>query len=280
MHSFVTIKNSITFKYTLLIVYALFAIGCVQAKQPLQPTKNIQYNRDHQLLDLYLPASRDKDTAIVFIHGGTFDAGNKEDMADHAKRFADLGFVTASINYRLSLRFHHPAAINDATDAINWIKNNASTYGYNPNKIVLVGYSAGGTIALNVGLEEVNKVAAIIDVSGIADIGALIQSGTIPGLKTDMDKYMQGEDPALASPLFQVNEKSPPVFIFHGDQDDTVPISQSIALTEKLKQYNVPVSLRVFPNAGHEIMLPVNSRYEQILSEINTIIMGIENSSH
>jgi len=272
-------KTITTLPRTLVLLGVLLVVGCAQAKHPLQLTKDIRYNNQNQQLDLYMPATRDKNTAIMFIHGGGFKAGDKAEMKSHAKHYAEQGFVTTSINYRLSLDHAYPAAINDATDALNWMKEKADVYGYNPDQIVLVGYSAGGTLALNVGLNHTYKVAATVSVAGISDISALIESATIPELKTDINKYMGGKDPALASPISQANEQSPPVLLFHGDSDGLVPISQSIALAEKLKQNNVPVTLRVFHGAGHEIMLP-NKHLEELLNVMTNFIMTIEMQNH
>jgi len=263
-----------------VILSALLMTCCVQGKQPLQATANITYNSQSQHLDLYTPSSISKHSALMFIHGGGFNAGGKEDMAAHAKHYAALGFVTASINYRSSLDERYPAAINDATDALNWMKSKASEYGYSANKIILIGYSAGGTIALNVGLDAANNTAAVIDIAGITDLEAFVSAGTVPGLKENMNKYMGGKDPVLASPLYQVNQYAPPIFIFHGKNDGLVPISQSTALMEQLKQHNVPVSFYALPNADHEIMLPSNRHFKKLMDEITNVIMAIENSSN
>lgn len=270
------LNKTITFlPRTLILLSVLLIIGCAQAKQPLQLTKDIRYNNQDQQLDLYMPATRNKNTAIMFIHGGGFKAGDKSEMTTHAKHFATQGFVTTSVNYRLSLDYAYPAAINDVTDALNWMKEKANAYGYNPDQIVLVGYSAGGTLALNVGLNHANKVVAVVSVAGISDISALIENATIPELKTDINKYMDGKDPALASPISQANEQSPPVLLFHGDSDGLIPISQSIALADKLKQNNVPVTLNVFHGAGHEIMLP-NKHLAELLNVLTDFILTIE----
>ena len=130
-----SIKNSTTiFQRLALILSSFLVFGYVHA-QPLQIKHDIPYNEDVQLLDLYLPELPNKNTAIMFIHGGGFGHGSKEEMKDHATYYAKQGFVTTSINYRLSLDYKHPTAINDATDALNWMKSNATLYGYNPKKL-------------------------------------------------------------------------------------------------------------------------------------------------
>lgn len=253
----------------------LMFVGCANAKQPVEPTKNIRFNQHGQLLDLYMPKKADKKTAIMFIHGGGFKSGDKKDMSGFAKLYAQGGFVTTSINYRLTPKHTFPAPVNDASDALHWMKRNANKYGYNPNKIVVVGYSAGGTLALNLGLDPKKKVAATVSVAPAIDIGLLIKSAPLPALKDDLKVYMGGVAPVKGSPLSQANKKSSPVFLFHGDKDIIIPVSQSLLMAKKLKKHNVPVLMRVFPNAGHEIMLP-NKHLKQLLKEMTDFILAVE----
>jgi len=256
-------------------------LSIIFAEQPFKITKNINYNSHGQLLDIHVPRIRDKKTAIMFIHGGGFKEGNKEQMSGYAALYAKGGFVTTSINYRLTPNHTFPKAINDTKDALQWMKERADEYGYDPNKIVLVGYSAGGTLALNVGLADDTGVAAIISGAGATDIGLLMLTAPRHNLRKDLATYMAGQLPKLASPIFQVSKNDPPVFLFHGDKDDFVPISQAVSLATKLEKNKVPMLLRVFPNAGHEIMLlstDHNSNLEQLLDEMTDFILAVEKS--
>lgn len=192
--------------------------------------------------------------------------------------YAKGGFVTTSINYRLTPSHVFPAAINDAKDALQWMKDNAQECGYDANKIVLVGYSAGGTLALNLGLDDDTGVAAAVSVAGATDIGLLTVKAPRPQLRFDLATYMAGQPPRLASPIFQVSQYDSPVFLFHGDKDDFVPVSQAVSLATKLEKNNVPVLLRVFPGAGHEIMLP-NKHLKQLLEEMTNFILAVEKQS-
>ena len=211
----------------------------------------------------------------MFIHGGGFKTGSKEQMSAYAELYAQGGFVTASINYRLTPNHVFPAAINDAKDALQWMKTQADKYGYDANKIVLVGYSAGGTLSLNLALDNSLNVAAAVSAAGATDIGLLILTAPRPQLRKDLATYMGGQKPKLASPIFQVNKDDPPIFLFHGSEDDFVPISQSVALATKLKKNEVPVLLREFKGAGHEILLP-NKHLKQLLEEMTKFILAVE----
>jgi len=230
-------KPATTFFHLLALLLLTLVLSTAHAKQAVEQTQHIAYNTHAQQLDLYMPAKRDKQTAIMLIHGGGFDNGDKFEMTEHAKYFAKQGFVTTSINYRLSPTAKHPAAINDATDALNWMKKNASNYGYNPDKIILVGYSAGGTIALNVGLEAENGVAAIVDVAGITNMNRFMENEADHEVILAMNKYMGGQDISTASPITQVSKNAPPTLIFHGKNDGVVSIWHSISLVDKLEEH-------------------------------------------
>jgi acetyl esterase/lipase len=259
-----------------IALFAVFFLGKAHGKEEVHQNQHIAYNTQAQHLDLYLPAQRDKNAAIMFLHGGGFDGGDKFEMTEHARHFAKQGFVTASINFRLSLSAKHPAAITDATDALNWMKKNAPTYGYDPDKIILVGYSTGGTIALNVGLESKNGVAAIVDIAGITNIDKYIRNEADQEVTLAMNKYLDGQDISTASPITQVNKNAPPTLVFHGKNDGVVSIWHSISLVEKLEAYKVPATFKVIHNADHNIMLSENQHYNQLLTEISKFVMQIE----
>jgi len=251
--------------------------SCSEQPSPVKISKNILYNQHDQLLDLYAPETPTKKTAIMFIHGGSFKAGNKEEMATFAELYAQKGFVTTSINYRLTPEYIYPAHVNDVADALTWMKKNAIKYGYKANKIVVVGYSAGGTLALNLGLDETKGVAATVSVAPVTDIKPLINHAPLDIVKADLITYLGESDSSKASPLSQVNESSAPTLLFHGDRDEVVPINQSIVIKDRLKQQHVPVRLRVFSGAGHEIMLP-NKHLYQLIKEMTDFIQSIEAS--
>jgi acetyl esterase/lipase len=273
-------KNSFRYISIVVFILSLLTTACAHAEQIVTITKNLNYNSQGQLLDVYVPQARDKQTAIMFIHGGGFKKGSKEEMSGYAKLYAKGGFVTTSINYRLTPNHIFPAAISDTVDALRWMKEHADEYGFNPNKIVLVGYSAGGTLALNLGLSDDIHVAAAVSVAGATDLGLLMlpQVGETElhrQLREDLATYMGGRPPELASPISQVSKDDPPIFLFHGDKDKHVSVDQSILLAKKLEKNSVPVLLRIFPDADHGIMYP-NKHLKQLLKEMTDFVLAIE----
>ncbi len=262
----------------LLIFHAtLLLISCTEQTSSIKIAKNIFYNQHGQQLDLYIPAKLTKKTAIMFIHGGSFKAGNKEEMATFANYYAQKGYVTSSINYRLIPEHTYPAHVNDVSAALSWMKKHAHQFTYDANKIVVVGYSAGGTLALNLGLDATKNVAATVGVAPVTDMEALMHNAPLEVVKADLTIYLGDKAPSKAAPISQVNQRSAPTLLFHGDQDEVVPISQSIALKDKLTAHHVPVRLRIFSGAGHEIMLP-NKHLNQLIKEMTSFIQSIEAS--
>lgn len=217
--------------------------------------------------DLYLPPKTNKPSAIlVNIHGGGWNHGVKESQRGFSA-FFKAGFAVANIEYRLTSQATAPAAVEDTRCALIYLIRNAEDLNIDVNKIIIMGGSAGGHLALMAGLlandhrfdtncpgVENIKVAAIIDKYGITDVwdwgnGVKIKSKSARnwlGTKaTDKDFA------ASVSPITYVNKSSPPVFIVHGDADPTVPYQQSVDLHKKLLEAGVKTEFITVPGGLH-----------------------------
>ena len=104
-------------------------------------------------LDVFYPSPITKEVrnAIVFIHGGGWRSGSKEQHHALAQRLAGLGYVCFTPEYRLSTEALFPAAVHDLKTAVRWVRSQAKAYGYNPDKIAVAGFSAGGELAAFIG---------------------------------------------------------------------------------------------------------------------------------
>nr|WP_121271613.1 alpha/beta hydrolase [Pedobacter schmidteae] len=206
-------------------------------------------------LDLYLPPAKNGATPLVInIHGGGWNKGNKESQTGFSG-FFKRGYAVANIAYRLTGIATAPAAVEDTRCALIYLITNAGKLNIDVNKIVIMGGSAGGHLALMGGLLGNNhifdtnckstaniKVAAIIDKYGITDVwdwgyGPIKTSKSATAW---LGAKAKDKDFAMSvSPLYQVNKNSPPVFIVHGDADPIVPYQQSVALKAKLDELGV-----------------------------------------
>ncbi|MEO8406265.1 MAG: alpha/beta hydrolase [Chitinophagaceae bacterium] len=206
-------------------------------------------------MDLYLPPkSKGLTPVVINIHGGGWNHGVKESQTGF-NTFFKMGFAVANIEYRLTGQATAPAAIEDTRCALIYLIKNAKDLNIDVNKIVIMGGSSGGHLALMGGLLgndhrfDTNcpgvdniKVAAIIDKYGIADVW---DWGYGPNLTSKSatnwlgSKAKDKEFAMTVSPMTYVNKNSPPTFIVHGDADPTVPYQQSVALHQKFVDMGV-----------------------------------------
>jgi len=220
--------------------------------------KDIEYAKEggeSLLLDIYAPKDLKKPApTIVFIHGGGWSGGNKEEYKVYNIDFAKRGYVTASINYRLSQVAPYPAAVQDCKCAIRWLRAHASEYNIDPNKIGVIGGSAGGYLALmlgytddpslegdNLNKDQSSKVQAVANFYGPCDF--TVEFARKAPQVTGLLQKTYEEAPSLfkdSSPIFYITKNSPPTLIVHGTIDQTVPIAQSDALAAKLAEAGVP----------------------------------------
>lgn len=206
-------------------------------------------------MDVYLPPKEKGATPVIInIHGGGWNKGVKESQTGF-NTFFKAGFAVANIEYRLTGQATAPAAIEDTRCALIYLIMNATALNIDVNRIVIMGGSAGGHLALMGGLlandhrfdtncpgVENIKVAAIIDKYGITDVwdwgyGPVIKSKsarTWLGDKINDKKFAQS-----VSPINYITKDSPPTFIVHGDADPTVPYQQSVDLHKKLVEAGV-----------------------------------------
>jgi acetyl esterase/lipase len=270
-------------KHLLVILIALqtsnYLIAQAQADTTYKPVElptgftaqlNVMYTKVNNWegkMDIYLPPKTPKPTAIVInIHGGGWNHGVKESQTGFST-FFKAGYAIANIEYRLTGQATAPAAIEDTRCALIYLISNAKTLNIDPNKIVIMGGSAGGHLALMGGLlgndhrfdtnctgVEGIKVAAIIDKYGIADVwdwgyGTKIKSKSATNWMGDKAK-----DEAFAktlSPMSYVNKNSPPTFIVHGDADPTVPYQHSVDLHKKYIEMSVKVEFMTIEGGLH-----------------------------
>ncbi len=200
-------------------------------------------------MDLYLPSKENGPTPVVInIHGGGWNKGSKESQTGFST-FFKRGYAVANIAYRLSQQATAPAAIEDTRCALIYLIKNAKALNIDVNKIVIMGGSAGGHLALMGGLLgndnrfDTNcpgvknvKVAAIINKYGVTEVPAWKSKSATQWLG---DKAGDAEFAKSVSPLSYVSKNNPPVFIVHGDADPIVPYQQSVDLHNKLNEMGV-----------------------------------------
>ncbi len=254
-----------------LFVTALVFLASPVSAQQLRP--NLVYSAQGQQLDLFMPDGKPRKTALLFIHGGGFREGDKSRLAGFARLYAQGGFISATMNYRLAPANPYPAAVDDVKAAINFMQTQAGSA--SPLQVVVIGYSAGGTLALSAGLSGENRVAAIVSAAGVADFDAWAAATLYDQAKKDIKNYLGDASARQASPVYAVRPNAPPVFLFYGGKDNLVPVAQSVLMAEALKAQKIPVLFRVIPKAGHDILL--TSKYvKQVLHDLTPFLVAID----
>ena len=247
-----------------LVSFSLFAQDADTTYKPVEYPEgftarlNVVYTKLkdwEEKMDIYLPPKNNNPTPVVInIHGGGWNHGVKESQTGF-NTFFKAGFAVANIEYRLTGQATAPAAVEDTRCALIWLIKNAKELNIDVNKIVIMGGSSGGHLALMGGLlgndhrfdgncagVENIKLAAIIDKYGIADVwdwgyGPNITSKSATNWLGD--KKNDQKFAASVSPVYYVNKNSPPTFIVHGNADPTVPYQQSVALYKKFSEAGV-----------------------------------------
>lgn len=243
------------------------------------------------LVDLYLPASETPTPAIIFLHGGGWQAGTRTGGPGFARYFAQDGFAMASIDYRLVPRIRFPANVEDVKTAVRWLRANAHTYNIDPDRIALWGVSAGGHLgaiaalsppALFAGTDHLDQSCAVrcvfdgygpsaldlMDRQAEAEIATLQKTHPAlppwPGGRPAHDDPKSVESRLIDAPLQSAPEKvraanpltyvtadAPPFMLMHGYTDDAVPRGQSVALYEALAKAGAEASLYLVDGLGH-----------------------------
>ncbi|MEK7414354.1 MAG: alpha/beta hydrolase [Planctomycetota bacterium] len=229
-------------------------------------------------MDIAFPADRSKPVpAVVCIHGGGWIEGNKKQFGAVAKAMAKSGFVAITIDYRLAPRFPMPAQVEDAKCSVRYLRTHATELGIDPAHIGAVGGSAGGHLALMLGLsgsvpklegsggnaEADSRVQAVVNLSGPSNMSA--DAWDPRGIKsvykasTDVTRAILFGPNANAdilvsfSPITYVDAHDPPVLTVHGSTDTVVPLAQSQRLHAKLLEVGVTEHLTVLDGVGHNI---------------------------
>lgn len=213
-------------------------------------------------LDLYLPngPARADRPAVVFIHGGGFTGGDKAEYrsASVSADLARAGYVVVSCNYILGAKSQEgvwPRNIADCREAVRWVRAHAKELGVHPDKIAVAGGSAGGYLALMVGLSDDRsgpggdpaaavsaKVSAVVDMYGVVNFSKH-GKGEVPGASAAQQ--------AAYLPESQCDRADPPVLILHGTADTTVDIQQSKDMAAALAQAKVDHELIIIAGAPH-----------------------------
>jgi len=271
----------LTAVFSALLLFACAGLGAAQAQAPaLDVHRDIVYATGGGVplhLDIYAPKSAMPLPVVMWIHGGGWKAGDKNDHTFF--NITNLGFALVVIDYRLSQQAIFPAQIYDCKASVRWVRANAAAYHLNPDKIGVVGASAGGHLVALLGTTNNNPqvegdegpkgvssaVQCVVDYFGPTDFPTIEKQATQQQnaiLDPMLDQLFGGPVPQkadlaqMASPLHFVDVKASPFLIIHGDQDTIIPLQQSIDLDAALKKAGVYSDLHVIKGGAHGYVDP------------------------
>lgn len=212
--------------------------------------------------DLYRPPpGTEKRMATIHIHGGGFTGGSKESLTERIRPYAARGYLAIASNYRLAGQAKWPAQIEDVKAAIRWTRANARSFGIDPDRIAIVGHSAGGHLALfAAGTPNRPEFEGRGGHAGAGtQLAACIAYYPSTEARPRSDGAVHvllpaGSDAAAhraASPTTYVARGFPPTVIFHGVADTTIPIESSQRFFQLLRDVDVPAELHSFAGAPH-----------------------------
>jgi acetyl esterase/lipase len=212
---------------------ALLAAGAAHAQAPspavtvtndLDYVPTAEYAAKKDRLDVYAPAGAKGAPVVVSIHGGALREGDKAGQAYVGHLLAKAGFVAVVINYRLSPGVMHPAHVEDAAHAVAWARTHATEYGGDPQKLFVIGHSAGAYLAALLALDPKYLAAyqmSAKDLKGLVPVSAFFYVDRT-GVAPDRPKDVWGSDVAVwkaSSPAAYLRKDAPPMLLLYADGD-------------------------------------------------------------
>lgn len=239
-------------------------------------------------MDLYFPDEESTRPVLVFVHGGAWIVGTKEEANERwlgllRAPLVARGFIVVSIEHRLSPAHKWPAHVEDAACAVRYLRAHATEYGLDAGRIGAWGSSSGGHIVAMLGTADEgvlgsgewaghsSRVSSVVDLYGPAD---LTSDDWPPQARATFPPVFTTSDPQSAiliqaSPVTHVSAGDAAFLIFHGDEDTIVPLAQSQALNAALQGAGVQSELVVVANGGHGLeQAGMNPTESQIVGRI------------
>lgn len=264
------------FRNSLLPILSLFlilAIGSSCSFKGVTRSKNITYmeegfagNLPEKKLNVFAPKKANGDqNVLLFIHGGSWDSGNKDIYDFFGNRLARKDVVAVVMDYPLSPDYQVHDMAKASAKAVQWIQENIRQYGGDPEKIFVSGHSAGGHLASlitirdnyfdTLGIKNPIKGAILIDGAGLDMYGFLMQKDYAPGtsyLKAFTNDPLVWKD---VSPMYHLNEEMPPLLIMMGGK--TLPgIAKSTeSFLEEYKKYVPEPNFQIQKGKKHVPMM-------------------------
>jgi acetyl esterase/lipase len=214
-----------------------------------------------------VPAGRGTGTAVIVCPGGAYGHLAMDHEGDQvAKWLNSLGVSAFVLKYRLGPKYHHPVELWDAQRAIRTVRSKAAEYRLSPDRIGIMGFSAGGHLASTAGThfdagdpansDPINRVSSRPDFLVLCY--PVISFGEFAHQGSRRNLLGENPDPKLVESLSnetQVTARTPPTFLFHTTTDATVPVENSVMFYAALRKAGVPAELHIYERGPHGVGL-------------------------
>jgi len=248
-----------------LVLALLLAAGCstvgiargagdlLFVRDHLLTVRNLHYGRHDLRLDVHRPLSRPTGApVIVFLYGGRWKYGSKDDYRVLGDALTKRGWVVVIPDYRLHPRVNFPAWVEDAADAVRWTRDHVARFGGDSTRIHVVGHSAGAHTAALLALDERHLAAVGVDARSISGFVSL--AGPVDTTWTDADvQRLMGPTSGWPAtyPRTHVDGTEPPLLLLHGAEDDVVRPQNSEQLAARITAAGGCARAVVLDGLGH-----------------------------
>ncbi len=212
-------------------------------------------------IECWMPENYHKGIGLLILPGGAYACHADHEGAGYAEYFSRAGIASFVVSYRLSPEgFHHPAMLEDVLAAINKVRSSAEEFGIDPNKLGIMGSSAGGHLAAHtlVAWQEYESDISLRPDFGVLCYPVIMASGSY--VHEGSIRNLAGEtvSESLRCELScekQVSADTPPCFIWHTNEDEIVPVENSMLFAAALRKNAVPFELHIYEKGRHGLGL-------------------------
>lgn len=241
---------------------ALNLVNSTNSTRGLTVVTDRRYGPDaRNLLDVYAPPNARNAPVVLFVHGGSWQGGDKADYRFVGESLARAGYVTGVMSYRLAPQNRYPTYVQDAAAALKWLRDNTRTYGGNPDDLFMTGHSAGAF----------NAVEAVDNVRWLTEAGVPVSAlrgviGVAGPYSYDFREFPsrvafpENATPDEVMPDRHVRPDAPPHLLLVAENDTTVYPQNALNMEAALKKAGIPVTRTVLPKLNHVTIIGAVAR--------------------
>lgn len=216
-----------------------------------------------QKMDVYTPWRADRAPVVVFLYGGSWQSGSRGDYKFVGDALASRGFVTAVVDYRLYPQASYPVFLQDSAQAVAWVYKHCAAYGGDPERVYVVGHSAGAYNAAMVALDprwlaaygaSPHMLAGWVGMAGPYDFLPIETRNVRP-------VFHHPHTPSDSQPIVHARGDSPPVLLMAGSADKVVDTRRNTdGLAKELLAAGADVEVIRYRGLGHELLVGALAR--------------------